>query len=600
MTTDFVDKFKRYLKEDGKSPKTIESYVGDIAGFVSYIQNMGVRFQGELKRFYVTSFRNYLIESQYETATINKKINSIQSFNSFLMKNNYTSEFVVDLRKDRMKVAFGSEKQVEVFSEKQVERMLFYMQNEDKVSRRDRMILFLLLYTGVRVSELCDIRVRNIDFLTSHLKVYGKGGNIREVPLKPEVVESIKEYLAERIGSQFSDSEYLILGQRGALKRDAINTLLEKYTKELELGINLKPHTFRHTLLNGMFDLDKFQLLYHQQEFYSAIQIPIVFNRNAQYPSFIRFLHQVFEGDIQRIALAQEWVGYLISSETKAQKALILYGTGANGKGVFVDTISALIGDDNISNIPLNELHKGFSRVCLYNKSANISSENETDGKGFNTQYFKSIVGEGMIHAEQKNKPVFSFKPTAKIVMAMNNLPYTKDKSQGYYRRLSILHFSAFFKEEQRDKDLKQKLQAELPGIFLWALEGLKRLRKNNYNFSECDSTKKILNQYEKELNPIMEFCEECIESVEDEAFREDNRVIYNSLRQWAISSGLRSYSNISSQRFWREFEACTRSMGYKCEKGKSNALRYHTGIRVLGEYRMEKRNFVDIFEKEL
>ena len=144
MATDFVDKFKRYLKEDGKSPKTVESYVGDVAGFVAYIQNVGVKFQGELKRFYVTSFRSHLIEMQYGTATINKKINNIQSFNVFLMKNNYTSEIVVDLRKDRMKVAFGSEKQVE--------RMLFYIQNEDKASRRDRMIFLLLMYTGVRVS----------------------------------------------------------------------------------------------------------------------------------------------------------------------------------------------------------------------------------------------------------------------------------------------------------------------------------------------------------------------------------------------------------------------------------------------------------------
>lgn len=55
------------------------------------------------------------------------------------------------------------------------------------------MILFLLLYTGVRVSELCDIRARKINFLTSHLKVYGKGRKIREVPLKLEVVEAIKE-----------------------------------------------------------------------------------------------------------------------------------------------------------------------------------------------------------------------------------------------------------------------------------------------------------------------------------------------------------------------------------------------------------------------
>lgn len=247
MTIDFVENFKRYLKEDGKSPKTIESYVGDIAGFVAYLESMGAKFQGELKRFYVTSFRNHLIESRYEIATINKKINSLQSFNGFLMKNNYTSECVVDLRKDRMKVAFGSEKQVEVFSEKQVELMLFYIQNGEKVSKRDRMIIFLLMYTGVRVSELCDIRVKNIDFLTSQLKINGKGGKVREVPLKLEVVESIKEYLAERVESQFSDSEYLILGQRGVLKRDAINTLLEKYTKEFEFGIKLKPHTFRHT-----------------------------------------------------------------------------------------------------------------------------------------------------------------------------------------------------------------------------------------------------------------------------------------------------------------------------------------------------------------
>jgi len=58
-----VQKFKRYLKEDGKRPKTIESYIGDISGFVSYIQNMGVRFQGELIRFYVTSFQYYVIEN---------------------------------------------------------------------------------------------------------------------------------------------------------------------------------------------------------------------------------------------------------------------------------------------------------------------------------------------------------------------------------------------------------------------------------------------------------------------------------------------------------------------------------------------------------
>lgn len=107
-------------------------------------------------------------------------------------------------------------------------------------------------------------------------------------------------------------------------------------------------------LLNGMFDLDEFQLVEHHPQCYSTIQIPIEFIPDAQCPLFKSFLEQVFEKDKQRIALAQEWVGYLLSPEMKAQKALLLYGTGANGKGVFVETISTLIGEENISHIPLN------------------------------------------------------------------------------------------------------------------------------------------------------------------------------------------------------------------------------------------------------
>jgi putative DNA primase/helicase len=399
------------------------------------------------------------------------------------------------------------------------------------------------------------------------------------------------------------DDNRVLVVLRNVLQKPRFGVWTLKREKEYVAAIKrtlyyegeMNPYRGYVNLLNGMFDLEGFQLVEHQPEFYSTIQIPIEFTPDAQCLLFLEFLEQVFEGDKQRIDIAQEWIGYLLSPEMKAQKALILYGTGANGKGVFVDTVSTLIGEDNISHIPLNELNKGFSRVCLHNKSANISSENETDGKGFNTQYLKSIVGEDMIHAEQKNKPVFSFRPTAKIVLAMNNLPFTRDRSRGYYRRLSILNFSAYFSEEQRDKDLKQKLQEELPGIFLWALEGLKRLRENNYNFSICDSMQNILRQYEREQNPILEFCEECIEHTGDDSHREDNKVIYTAFREWAANNGLRFYSNISSQKFWREFETCMRELGYNCKKGKSNALRYHTGIRVVRAHTVENRSCEDI-----
>lgn len=247
MKNELVQNFKINLEEDGKSPKTIESYVGDTSAFVAFLESKGVDFNGEMKRFYITSYRNYLIEKQYELSTINKKVNSIQSFNKYLVDNDYAKDVVVDIAKDSVKLAYGSERQVEVLTESQVEKILFYIQNDEKVSKRNRMIILLLLYTGLRVSELYEIKIKNIDFLTAHLKVFGKGGKVREVPLKLEVVEAVKEYLVERSSNPFANSEYLLVGQRGVLQRDAINTLLEKLTVKIGIDVRLKPHTFRHT-----------------------------------------------------------------------------------------------------------------------------------------------------------------------------------------------------------------------------------------------------------------------------------------------------------------------------------------------------------------
>lgn len=286
--------------------------------------------------------------------------------------------------------------------------------------------------------------------------------------------------------------------------------------RELYHAEDLNPNKNLINLKNGMFNIQKFELLHHDPNYYSTIQIPIDYNPDAKCPKFLNFIHEIFESDEEKIRIAQEWSGYIMTTATNAQKALILLGVGENGKGVFVDTLRCLIGEDNISNIPLNELNRGFSRVCIYNKTVNISGENEISDKFFNTQYFKAIVGEDMISAEQKNKPVFSFKPTAKLLMMMNRLPDIKDTSHGYFRRLCILPFNVTFTGKNRDNNLREKLKTELPGIFLWAAEGLKRLRENEYKFSSCKAMDEILKKYKVEQNPMYEFFDECIETIED------------------------------------------------------------------------------------
>ena len=242
-----VSSFEEALIADGKAPKTIESYAGDISAFLEWLDSMGNIFTGNLKRFHITSYRSYLVANNYEINTINKKLNSLQSFNQFLMESNYLAEKIVDLKKDKVKLAAGSEKEVEVFTNEEIEKLLFYIQSEYVLSR-DRLIILLLLYTGVRVSELVNIKLRDIDLLSMNLTIaWGKGGKRREVPLKGEAVEAIKEYLqGERKDNKFADSEYLILTNRSAkMDRDAVNKLLERM--ESKLSIRMHPHKYRHT-----------------------------------------------------------------------------------------------------------------------------------------------------------------------------------------------------------------------------------------------------------------------------------------------------------------------------------------------------------------
>lgn len=243
-----LKQFEQHLTADDKSPKTLESYLGDVRSFIQYLERngaSGTRFQ----RAHVTAYRRHLIERGFKEATINKKINSIYAYNVFLKEAGVMEEIVVVPRRDRVRVAAGSEREVEVFTGGEVERIISNINNQ---SARSRLIIHLLLYTGIRVSELVSIKLADMDLLTGSVTVRGKGGKIREVPLKPEVTELIREYMkTERNKSRHNQSEYLLLSQRsGKCHRDAVNRMLRRLSSEL--GFKLYPHKFRHTFCSRL------------------------------------------------------------------------------------------------------------------------------------------------------------------------------------------------------------------------------------------------------------------------------------------------------------------------------------------------------------
>ncbi|MGI6558065.1 MAG: tyrosine-type recombinase/integrase [Limnochordia bacterium] len=246
-----IEDFKQHLETQGLSPATIASYVTDVTQFHDYLDHMGERRQVPPTRFHVTRFRSYLLEQRFQPATINKKINSLAAYDRFLNEHGILQGPIIHPRRDRIRIAAGSQREVDTFTDDEVTRILFHVQQRT-CPTRNRLVVELLLYTGVRVSELCNIQLTDMDLLTRTLKVTGKGGTYREIPLRSEVVESIQHYMREeRKESRFAESPYLLVSERAPrLHRDAVNNVLRKIGRALK--INIYPHKFRHTFCTNL------------------------------------------------------------------------------------------------------------------------------------------------------------------------------------------------------------------------------------------------------------------------------------------------------------------------------------------------------------
>lgn len=291
------------------------------------------------------------------------------------------------------------------------------------------------------------------------------------------------------------------------------------------------------TLKNGLYDLDTDMLIPHTPERFTTNLLPYSFDPNAKCPRYLQFLDEVFIGDKQVIDFVQEAVGYIFHKSMPTPAVFFLIGNGSNGKSVFINTVSNLVGKENTSNVSFNLLSDEVYILDLYQKMVNISGETPNN-KNLGTDVIKAVTAGDWVTGKELYKQPMKFRPFAKSFLAMNELPQISDSSHGMWRRIWVLNFPREFKEDEMDRQLEYKLSLELSGIFNWALEGYRRLKGKEFAFEESESMKMAKKDYRTKTNSVRAFIQDRLQHSDDDSHRIRFGDLYKHYKDYCVSEG--------------------------------------------------------------
>jgi putative DNA primase/helicase len=316
-------------------------------------------------------------------------------------------------------------------------------------------------------------------------------------------------------------------------------------------------------LKNGTFEIsqDGMNLRPFDRSDFLTYQLPFEYNPQAKAPIFEGYLNRVLpDNDCQKVLA--EYLGYVFikhgSNALKEEKALVLYGKGANGKSVFFEIVNSLLGVEYVSSYSLQSLtnENGYFRAKLANKLVNYASE--INGK-LEASIFKQLVSGEPVEARLPYGQPFILKHYAKLIFNCNDLPKDVEYTNAYFRRFLIIPFDVVIPPQEQDKQLHIKIiEKELSGVFNWVLEGLKRLLEQK-RFSECDAAQRAIEQYRIESDSVQMFLSE-----NDYKVSSINKIplkdIFSEYRNYCIESGFKACSI-------RTLAERLRNAGYETER---------------------------------
>ena len=251
--------FNFLIIEKGLSKNTVKAYETDIKGFIKWVNKNNKQSLLSIKESRVNQYISYLFSLKLKSSSVNRKISSLKSFYLFLLKKKLIrySPFSEVISPKQEKYLPAS------MSEREVEKLLNSPDASKEIEQRDKAMIEMLYATGMRISELVNLKITDIDMNRSVIKVMGKGSKERLIPFGESASEALFNYL--KIRKDSSSKEVFISNRGKKITRVAFWQRIKVYLLRENLKISISPHTLRHAfathLLNRGADLRSVQLL---------------------------------------------------------------------------------------------------------------------------------------------------------------------------------------------------------------------------------------------------------------------------------------------------------------------------------------------------
>lgn len=261
---------------------------------------------------------------------------------------------------------------------------------------------------------------------------------------------------------------------------------------------------------NGAIDLRTGNFREHRPGDMTTKLAPVIYDEQARCELWLKFLDDWMQGDIDKIGYLQRLMGMCLTGDTCARVFPVFYGSGFNGKSVFLDTIRLLMGDygwEAPEGLLAEKQYQSHPTeiASLAGKRLVTVSETAPNMK-LRTSLVKKMTGDQTMSARFMRQDSFTFKTTHKTILSTQNKPRITETSNAIWDRLHLCDWLYRIPKEDRIPHLTEQLKKEWPGILNWLLEGCRKWQDEGFFLEPPESIKTATQEYRESSDILADF----------------------------------------------------------------------------------------------